>query len=133
MSCRIATCEGGGLRLKEGQPVEVHLSWPERPEAVVVRELGTQHPRLREIRGMGKVLPGMSAQEKALWKETVPLKDSSEEGFEPFEEVAMGYDSDWEVIEWEDEQKANINGNDKIEKTAKAKGWTGALRCGIFG
>ena len=132
VTCKPST-GAGGLRFKNEPPVQVHLSWPERPEAIVIRDLGSHYPRLREIRGMGEVLPGITPQEGELWKETATLKDRSEEEFEPYEEVAMGDDSDWEVVEWEDEQKARINSSDKTEKTAKAKGWTGALRRGIFG
>lgn len=109
----------------------VHLSWCGGPNGVVKGDVKTSSPSLRKICARHMVLS--EKIQKEMSKETVTMQEDSDEGHEQYEVIGMDDDKDWEIINREDEGKANINSNDKIEKTAKATGWAGAVRRGIFG
>ncbi|KAL8796950.1 MAG: hypothetical protein Q9195_000721 [Heterodermia aff. obscurata] len=139
------------LYLSNRPSVEVHLTWPEDSRAVVMGDLFTRSPSLREIRARRTVLAKNTLKEAelpkeiatiqddpdekeaGLPKEIATIQDDSDEKADHYEIVDMDEDLDWEKINWEDELKADINTDHKTEKTAKAKGWAGALRRGIFG
>ena len=113
--------------------IDVHLALPGGPKVVVPWGLTTVSPKLREILARGTALSEKTQEEAELSKELATMQDNSSEAVEQHEVVAMENDNDWDVINWEDEQKTIIDTAHKPEKNAKAKEWTGALRRGIFG
>ena len=113
--------------------IDVHLALPGGPKVVLPWGLTTVSPKLREILARGTALSEKTQQEAELSKELAEMQDNSDEAVKQHEVVAMENDNDWDVINWEDEQKTIINTVHEPEKNAKAKEWTGALRRGIFG
>ena len=112
----------------------VHLSWSAGSgAAVVMADLKSDSPSLRQLRAHHTALSEQAQQETELSEEISTVEENSYEEFEQYEVIAMDDEKDWEVIDREDEPKANINSNDKAEKTAKAKGWVGTVRRGLFG
>ena len=97
----------------------------------------------KEARHM--VQPEETQKKAELSKEIATVQDNSDQGVEQHGVVALddGDDEDdeendddgWEMIDWENEKMTLVNSNHttKKKKVAKGKGWTGALRCGLFG
>ena len=110
-------------------PIEAHIAWHRGPKAVVPAKLNTGSPSLRLI-----IARETQRQAEMLLKDTATRQEHSDEGVKQSGLVAMDLGNDWDVIDWEDEQKREkINSDEEIEKYAQAKGWTGILRRGIFG